>query len=603
MPRNKKRETTRRFAPVLEQLECRRPLAQGNLPPVLTVPSAEISFTENAAPVLVAPSATVTDSDSSNFNHGTLTIFNAVNGEASDLVNIRSDGRGPGQVNIDAYRVNYGGTQIGSIAEFNVAGHGTNPLIVKFNSHATAAAVQAVVRHVQFQNLGDGPSSSPRQLTFDLTGQFVSTRHVYKTVGGQSLSLVVNKPWDWKASDRRPAIVIMSNWFHSTNSRFDEYCRYLASRGMVCIQVEARTIPVDGTDPPDICIMDCKSAMRWVRAHAVQLGINPYRIAAAGPSSGGQLAAASAMINGVNDPSDNLHVSAKANALLLINPVIDNGPDGGWGYKQTGDRYRELSPAHNISHDDPPTILFFGDHDRDVPFSTVQRFHANMLNAGVRCDLVVFPGQDHAFWNPDMANQEYNYKVLRGFDKFLTSLGWLSGPATLPLPPSYAVATHAVGSENMTQVTAKVVGVNDAPLLNVALNPILNGVTKNAANPSGTPVANLLVGVTDPDLGAKQGVAITSVASTFGTWQFSLNGGKSWIDIENPSESAAMLVPGYALIRFIPKSNFSGQVKLSYRAWDQTQGSSGGTMDLQGSLGGTNAFSLAAESATLTVQS
>jgi acetyl esterase/lipase len=565
--------------------------------------SGAVAYVENKNPVLVAPDATVVDSDSSTFNHGTLYVYNALNYEAADLINIRSDGQGPGQVSVNAYQVSYGGKVVGAIAHATEAGRGNWPLIVKFTTTSTAEAVQAVVRHVQFQNRSDGPKSAPRHITFDLTGEFVSTTHIYKTVDGQSLSLVVNKPADWKASDKRPAIVITSNWFHDTNSRFDEYCRYLASRGMVCVQVAVRTIPSEGTTPPDVCIMDAKSAMRWVRARATQLGIDPYRIAAAGPSSGGQVAAASAMINGLNDPSDNLKVSAKANALLLINPTIDNGPDGGWGYMHTGDRYPELSPAHNIDSKDPPTALFFGDHDRDVPFTTVQRFVSNMQNAGVRCDLTVFPGQDHGFWNPEIANQQYYYDVLLGFDKFLGSLGWLAGSPTLPLPPSYSVATHATGSEDLPQVSASVVPINDAPVLDAALNPTFNAVAKNATDPSGSRVSRLLIGVSDVDLGAKKGIAITAASDMYGTWQFSLNGGGTWTNVGVTSESAARLVPGFAQIRFFPKTNFSGQVKLYYRAWDQTEGNPGELFDLRSKLGGTHAFSLVSDSAALTVQS
>ncbi len=71
-----------------------------------------------------------------------------------------------------------------------------------------------------------------------------------------------------------------------------------------------------------VCCNDTKSAMRWVRSHAAELGIDPERIAASGGSAGGHLAAFASMVEGIDDPADDLKVSPRGNALVLFNPVL-----------------------------------------------------------------------------------------------------------------------------------------------------------------------------------------------------------------------------------------------------------------------------------------
>jgi acetyl esterase/lipase len=260
--------------------------------------------------------------------------------------------------------------------------------------------------------------------------------HVYKTVAEHALRLYVVKPADWRAADRRPAIVFFhgGGWTSGHVSQFDEHCRYLAARGLVCVQVEYRLLDPKRNDPPLVCIRDAKSAVRWVRAHAAALGIDPDRIAAGGGSAGGHLAAFVGLGEGNDDPQDDPAVSARVQALVLFNPVFDNGPDGGWGYERVGARYREFSPAHQVRPGAPPTIVFLGTQDRLVPVATVERFQAAMRRAGARCDAVFYPGQEHAFFNYGTGDSTFYYETVLAADRFLASLGWISGPPTLVRP-------------------------------------------------------------------------------------------------------------------------------------------------------------------------
>lgn len=254
----------------------------------------------------------------------------------------------------------------------------------------------------------------------------VGTPHVYKTVAGRELKLYVLSPKAGPGNQRRPAIVFFhgGGWVGGAPSQFNDMSEHFASRGMVAVQVEYRLLDKKKPDPPLVCVQDAKSAMRWVRAHAAELGIDPNRIASGGGSAGGHLAAFVGMVNGLDDPADDLSISPKSNAMLLFNPVFDNGP-GGWGHERVGDRYREFSPFHNITSAAPPAIVFVGSQDKLLPSKTVLAFRDAMRKAGVRCEANIYEGQEHGFFN--VANQDGRYfrETRDAADAFLVSLGWL----------------------------------------------------------------------------------------------------------------------------------------------------------------------------------
>ena len=266
---------------------------------------------------------------------------------------------------------------------------------------------------------------------FPLLPGAVAEPVVFKKVGGRELKLHLEKPANWKATDRRPAIVFYfgGGWVGGTAEQFRKQSEYLATRGMVGIRVEYRTIPKGDKGPPLVCCADAKSAMRYVRTHAAELGVDPARIAAAGGSAGGHLAAFTALVDGLDDPQDDLKVSCKPAALVLFNPVFANGP-GQWGHERVGDRFLEFSPAHHVNKEAPPAIVFLGDQDKLIPVSVLREFASGMKKAGIRCDAHVYPKADHGFFN----REPHYTETLIETDKFLASLGWLQGPPTLTPP-------------------------------------------------------------------------------------------------------------------------------------------------------------------------
>ena len=257
-----------------------------------------------------------------------------------------------------------------------------------------------------------------------------ATAEVYKQASGDDLWIYRFAPdaHDPK-QDKRPAVVFFfgGGWNGGTVTQFEQHATYLASRGMVAFVADYRVKSRQKTGP-DACVADGKSAIRWVRKNAERLGIDPNRIAAGGGSAGGHVAATTGICDGLDDPVEkDSQVSSRADALLLFNPVYDNGPRG-YGHERAKQWFPAISPAHNITKDDPPTIVFLGSNDSLIPVSTAKKFDADLKAAGIKSELWIYEGQPHGFFNERKSQESFLDTVLRA-DAFLVSLGWLEGNA------------------------------------------------------------------------------------------------------------------------------------------------------------------------------
>ena len=264
----------------------------------------------------------------------------------------------------------------------------------------------------------------------DVKGFTPDNEPVYKTVGDTQLKLHIFNPKDLKSSDQRPAIVFFfgGGWNGGSPSQFYPHCAHLASRGMVAMAADYRVKSRNGTSPRE-CVMDGKSAVRWIRQHASELGVDPNKVLAGGGSAGGHVAAATGTTSGMEEDGEDLTVSSRPNALVLFNPVYDNGPDG-YGHDRVKEYWREISPMHNISEDTPPTIVFLGTKDKLIPVATAERYKELMEAKGQRCELHLYKDQPHGFFN---YNKTDNYeKTVEQMDRFLVSLGYLKGEPTAP---------------------------------------------------------------------------------------------------------------------------------------------------------------------------
>ena len=256
-----------------------------------------------------------------------------------------------------------------------------------------------------------------------LTG-YAQTQLLYKKVDTTQLYLTVYPSATKVPNKISPAMVFFfgGGWNSGTVKQFEPQAIYFSQRGMTCILVDYRVKEKHKATPFE-SLKDAKSAIRYIRAHANDLQIDPSKIVAAGGSAGGHLAAATALIKDYNESTDNTSISCIPNALVLFNPVFDNGP-GGYGYERVGDAYKQFSPLHNIVSGAPPTIVFLGEKDHLIPVETAKYYKTIMDKVKSRCDLFLYEGQGHGFFN--YKNLAFYKKTVFETDTFLQSIGFLS---------------------------------------------------------------------------------------------------------------------------------------------------------------------------------
>lgn len=254
---------------------------------------------------------------------------------------------------------------------------------------------------------------------------------VYKKIDSTKLKMNIDYPPGYQPGQGYPTLLFFfgGGWNSGSVSQFEPHARYFASRGMICVRADYRVKNRQGT-PPFASVEDAKSAMRYLRQHAALLGIDPDRLVAAGGSAGGHLAAAAALVPGLNAATDDLTISTVPQALVLYNPVIDNGPKG-YGYERVGERYTEFSPLHNLDKVSPPTIFFLGTTDKLIPVSTAQAYKKKIEEKGGRCELHLYEGQPHGFFNYKENDLTYFKDTVLKTDAFLQSLDYIKGEPTL----------------------------------------------------------------------------------------------------------------------------------------------------------------------------
>ena len=264
----------------------------------------------------------------------------------------------------------------------------------------------------------------------------------YKEVGDAKLFLHVFEPQKTTKA-KRPAIVFFfgGGWKSGTPKQFEQQCRYLANRGMVAVTAEYRIRNLHGT-LATACVEDGKSAVRWIRANAKKLGVDPNRIAAGGGSAGGHVAACAGVIKGLEAKGDDGKISSVPNAMVLFNPPCVMAPVPGRkdflnpenieGLRERmGVPPEQLSPWHHVRKGLPPTLVLHGEADPTVKFWTSAAFVKKMKAAGNDAKLAAYPEELHGFFNYGRRSNKMFIATMRRTDEFLTELGWLQGQPSI----------------------------------------------------------------------------------------------------------------------------------------------------------------------------
>jgi acetyl esterase/lipase len=233
---------------------------------------------------------------------------------------------------------------------------------------------------------------------------------VYGKAGGQELRLNLARPTE--AAPNRPCIVFVhgGGWTGGDKDIYDEAIRFAAGKGYVGATVEYRLAPAHRFPAQ---VQDVKCAVRYLRAHAEQYGIDPKRIGAAGDSAGGQLV----MMLGVTRPEDGLEgdggwsgTSSAVQAVVSYYGPTDLGAADvpelskwvveaflGAPAAKVPDVCRKASPIFYVHTGQAPILLLQGTVDPLVPTTQAVRMATAMsaAKAAGRVELIV--GAAHGF--------------------------------------------------------------------------------------------------------------------------------------------------------------------------------------------------------------
>ncbi len=215
-------------------------------------------------------------------------------------------------------------------------------------------------------------------------------QQVYKTVDTFKLKVDIFYTPQALEKENNTAIVFFhgGGWAYGKPSEFFTTCERYAKMGIVTFSVDYRLAIDNGKVPsktisPIECVMDARSAMRWVRENAGKFHIGTNKIVVAGQSAGGQLALSTAMIDEYNEKTDNMSVSCRPDAVLLFSACVNTVES--WCDMLLADRREKIwsiSPTHHMKPGLPPMIEFHGTDDEQVPKWTVQYMETEMEKLG-----------------------------------------------------------------------------------------------------------------------------------------------------------------------------------------------------------------------------
>ncbi|CAN5310706.1 alpha/beta hydrolase [soil metagenome] len=258
--------------------------------------------------------------------------------------------------------------------------------------------------------------------------------HVYKSVGDADLDAYVFPPdgaggvaEEGLEGARACAVFFFgSKWDNGMVSQFAPQAVYFASRGMVSVVVDYRVAARHPGATPEQAMADARSAFRWVRENAAELGIDPEKVVGVGASAGAHAIVAAAAIKGYDEPDEDANVSGKPNALVLFSPIVDISRRG-LGADRFGSPVlaRQANPLRHVRKGLPPTIVFHGKSDRVIPSKGIRKFCRKLRWRRVPCQLVEFEGAGHGFFNFNVDARLYEATVT-GADRFLSEHGFLS---------------------------------------------------------------------------------------------------------------------------------------------------------------------------------
>lgn len=251
---------------------------------------------------------------------------------------------------------------------------------------------------------------------------------VFSHAGGEEIkmSLILPKPPEGaKTRDRYPTIVFLqgSGWtFPKIQYQIPQMSWY-AKNGYAVAMITHRNVQTGA--PGRAFLIDSKCAVRFLRAHAEEYGIDPERIAFWGTSSGGNTSLLMALTG--DDPrykTDEYpeYSDAVKTAIDCFGPTdlarmfssrdMESNKKGSWGrfFNVEGDGVdafiEEISPLLQLEgkKDLPPILLLHGDADPVVPYEQTELMYHALIDGGHKAEMICVEGAPHegSFWTDEV---------------------------------------------------------------------------------------------------------------------------------------------------------------------------------------------------------
>lgn len=238
-----------------------------------------------------------------------------------------------------------------------------------------------------------------------LPGRVSIEEHVvFGTGGGRELTCDVFTPPDDRADRTGVLILHGGGWQNGDKSQLRGYGIQLARYGFLCVCSEYR-LSSEAVWPAQI--EDAKAAVRWLRANAMSLGVDPGKIAVTGNSAGAHLAlmvAATPDVAVFEGEGGHDGVSSACAAVVAIYPptLLRTGDIGDaianlFGGEINEEKQDAASPLTYAHRHFPPTMLIHGNADEIVPVEASLAMYRALADAGAAVELHVYDGAPHAF--------------------------------------------------------------------------------------------------------------------------------------------------------------------------------------------------------------
>jgi acetyl esterase/lipase len=242
---------------------------------------------------------------------------------------------------------------------------------------------------------------------------------VYARYGDREVKLDLYLPKQ-PAAEKIPCIVVVhgGGWRSGDKMRFAHIAGALAEQGFAAACIGYRLLPEVEFPAP---VLDCKAAVRWVRANASKHGLDPDRIGAIGGSAGGHLVAmlgTSDHVARLEGDGGNAGVSSRVQAIVAMATPADLARMSAGG-RLEADLARLVSPVTHVSKASAPVLLLHGTKDTLVPMAQSELLLERYQKAGAKAELVKIENGVHAFWN----GAEFNRTMTLAVKFFRETLG------------------------------------------------------------------------------------------------------------------------------------------------------------------------------------